>query len=502
MLMCLLFVVVAGTRRSADAAIFCECEGPSSFCPPAAGCYWNGTTGYFAPPPYFDCGTACAFVGRLVCNTCPAPTSTVTPTTAPTATVTSTPTVTPTATATPTATPTATVTGTATSKCETVSPTPTATVTPTITPTPTPCDCCQCSQTFYQDDAFGPAATCDGVCVGGAVPVGKLCLTPTPTPVSCGGTDCCQCGPNYPDAFSPVTPIPCEGTCIHNAIAVTQTPGVNVCATYTPTPLAADDCCSCSYINPGTCAQGTAAGTCPDGVLVKGFCNVITGQCDAFSPTPTESPTPTQTPTITTTPIIGTCCNVADMTVLWTGPELEIPVTVQFTALLFGVTHTYSVASLHDGDTFTSPTENGFTLSASAHGASYLGPTVDITITGADGQEYDQLRPRCNCTWVNGAPAPMAPGSSENPSGTACNPSPWFQVVDSSCQLTPTVTATPTVTPTPTPPPNICATVGACGYTPTSTPTATSTRIPTPTRIPTATRIPSSTRIPSPIGGP
>lgn len=374
------------------------------------------------------------------------PTRTFTPTVLPTPTTTPTATNSPTSTNTATVTQTPTITPTVTPFCETWTPTP------TITPTPTPCDCCECSQTYYADDAFGPAASCDGVCISGAVPVGKVCLTPTPTPVSCGGTDCCQCGPFYPDAFSPATPIPCEGVCIPNAVAITQTPGTPAaCATYTPTPLSNDhDCCQCSYISPGTCAQGTAAGTCPDGIIVQGFCNPITGQCDAFSPTPTITPTPTQSPTVTTTPILGTCCALADITVRWTGPELEIPVTLQFIGS-FGVSHTYVVDHLHDGDVFTSATENGFTLSASAHGENSIGAHVDITITGADGQAYDELRPRCNCTWQVGAPAPMDVGSNENPSGTACNPSPWFQVVDSACQVTPTVTPTTTQTATPTP---------------------------------------------------
>lgn len=253
------------------------CPGNTcSFAQQNAGCY----AVYVNPPGQCQC-------------VCPPPTATPPPPPPPTETPTPTPTITPTPSDTPTATPTPSPTPTHSPFCQT------PTDTPTPTGTPTPCvGCCECD--FFYPDAFDVNGECDGVCNPGAVAVGTppICATVTPTPTvvpTCGG--CCLCSTYYPDAYD--ANLPCDGTCLQNAVVATHPAGTpNSCATTTPTPrptLSNSQCCGCSFTNPGSCAQGSAAGTCPDGVICDDCaCEVSSGQCipqpPTFTPTPTFIP--------------------------------------------------------------------------------------------------------------------------------------------------------------------------------------------------------------------
>ncbi len=113
---------------------------------------------------------------------------------------------------------------------------------------------------------------------------------------TCSG--CCACPPDhYPGDFEAAGG-PCEGTCLGSAdIDPASTPPR--CITRTPTPrftLGPDQCCGCSFTG-ASCAQGAAAGTCPDGAIIDGVCGPG-GIC-----TPAFTSTPTPTSTITPTPI-------------------------------------------------------------------------------------------------------------------------------------------------------------------------------------------------------
>lgn len=328
MVMALLLLARRADAVSCSCTVNCYPIFPDGACVKLPAHQWNQATGT----------GGCAANCEGQCWFCPTPTFTFTPSFTPTPRPT--PTRTPTPSFTRTFTPTPTVTPTITPFCETITPTPTSTPTPSLTPTHTPCvGCCQCGGSY--PDAFVVNGECDGNCFpGGEIPVGAQCLTPTltPTPIpTCMGI--CDCpGPNYPsqffvpgapcegDCLPTPTPIPtcggccrcdpthypgdfdaagglCEGTCLANSIIdPASTPPA--CVTVTPTPLAADDCCGCSFTSPGTCAQGLAAGTCPDGVLVKGLCS--SGICLTATPgltaTPTLTTTPTRTPTDTPFP--------------------------------------------------------------------------------------------------------------------------------------------------------------------------------------------------------
>lgn len=225
-------------------------------------------------------------VGGALCLL-PTATQTFTVTQTFTATRTFTPTLTPTPSK--SMTPTKTPTPTSTEDCRTLSPTP------TVTPTMTPC-CCQCGG-HYPGAAIRPCP--DGVCVAG-IPVGDQCQTPSPTitPIpTCGPNDCCECGGHYPNGFTSATPFACTGRCIPGGVVVTTTPGVNQCASPTPTPLPPDFACCCQPDGAG-CMQ--AAPVCPDGVPMCAVCNGD-GSCTPCTPTPLGTLTPTLTPTITPT---------------------------------------------------------------------------------------------------------------------------------------------------------------------------------------------------------
>jgi hypothetical protein len=196
-------------------------------------------------------------------------------------------------------------------------------VTPTATTTPTPIptqNCVECATNpFYAGQCIqGPLPGLEG---GVEVPnalcdVDGVCKTVTPTATAiptCGG--CCQCSTTYYGGAYMPNGGACDGQCVNGNLKPGATPPA--CQTFTPTPrptLNSSQCCGCSYENPNTCAQGSAAGTCPDGVVVAGTCNILVGVCDPYTPTPSATPTITQTfgpgtPTPVWVPCVGNCDN-------------------------------------------------------------------------------------------------------------------------------------------------------------------------------------------------
>jgi hypothetical protein len=83
-----------------------------------------------------------------------------------------------------------------------------------------------------------------------------------------------------------------------------------------------------------------------------------------------------------------------------------------------------------NGTVLTLPSENGFTIDATAHGQTKLGTKTSVFINGV---LTEILHTSCSCNMNNfipGLPACLDSSSPDNPTGTKGEPSPLFLVLD------------------------------------------------------------------------
>jgi hypothetical protein len=193
----------------------------------------------------------------------------------------------------------------------------------------------------------------------------------------------------------------------------------------------------------GTCTGGTCAcpalGLTTDTVTLTGTCAI--GGDDACTKTGSKCTDPanvtclleacqlsvTKTPCVQTTTQAQACTGGAvAITIKYTGPDINVPVSVVVTGSTTSITRTYNLSSLHNGDVLTSASENGFTLDATAHANSKLGSKVTATITAGGSAFTEIFHTSCSCTanpsvnLVPGAPMCLDSGSPDNSPDLLC----------------------------------------------------------------------------------
>lgn len=240
------------------------------------------------------------------------------------------PTATPTPTlSTPTSTRTATIpTPTPSPPASTATPsaglTSTPTVSPSMTATPPSNDCCQCNG----DGPFcGPAV--NGSCGECVLIPGARCdgssgecmtLTPTPTVVP----------------TSTPTPTPSSTETSTATPTLSFTPTATSVPTNTPGP---NDCCACTAGVPVVCGPPTdgSCGACA--VVFGASCDGLSGQCIAFTATPTATAsvtetathTPSATPTVPATPTATSIPTATETATPSTTPTSTVTATAEST---------------------------------------------------------------------------------------------------------------------------------------------------------------------------
>src|SRR5438874_603630 len=237
---------------------------------------------------------------------------------------------------------------------------------------------------------------------------------------TCPGADECNGGCDTTSGqCTPKTSTPCTDTdgnvCTLAGCEVSPTNAeLGVCV---QTHMFASDSTPCPDTDSITC---TTAGCDGQGVCDQNHIDVC---CDL-------SVDKTACVAATAPPGPGCTGGAIALTLKYTGPTISGPTTVTVQGSS-GVTVTYDLASLHNGDVLTMASENDFTIDATAHGQSKLGSKTTVTINGT----AEVLHTSCSCRATPETnlalcdPMCLDSSSPDNPTGTKGPPSPLWTLV-------------------------------------------------------------------------